>query len=964
LGWFATLIAVLVLCLLGFVFTYREYRRLEIQLAAAREGMRRQAWVEALAPLEVLATSLFYRADDEVNYRLGLCQWKLGRRAAAVPALSRVRAGSDFAIDAGIVLAEDELQSGELRAAEERLLGLLLPGRPSPKPVLMALVRLVRLEGRYDEARAWIRAAFDRADEPVGLLRQLWLLDRGVVPIDGVRANLQQWLTRSPDDDRVWLGLGRVAILEGRLDESEKWLRRALHRRPGDRALLRAWLDWARAAGRPREVERLLSGPLMAELEPGERLVHRAWLARCRGDVEDERLSLECWLEREPQNPVVLERLGTLAAQAGDSSRALALRRRKERVDDALDRYGRRMKAPGEFAAVADRVAMARLAELAGRPFDARAWCKLASRIEPGNLEVAVLLARLDQAAALHDCERAASHAARPPGSGDEPADGRQELRPANVEFRDDAPTAGLGFHLDNGLTPIRQIPAVMSGGVGLLDYDDDGWLDVFCVQGGAFPPGQERPSGGDRLFRNRRDGTFQDVTLPSGIAGFPAGYGNGVAVGDYDNDGRADLFITRWRAYALYRNRGDGTFQDATLAAGLGGERDWPTSAAFADLDGDGDLDLYVCHYLTWDCDNPKLCRDSETGAYASCSPLQFAARPDHVFRNDGGRFIDVTSSAGIVDQDGRGLGVIAADLDGDGKIDLFVTNDQSANYLFHNVGGFRFEEVGHLAGVAGNAAGGYQAGMGIACGDFDGDGQPDLAVTNFYGESTTLYRNLGAGLFGDGTAASGLSVSSRYLLGFGAAFLDADNDGHLDLLTANGHLDPLPGIPYTMPVQLLMGDGARLRDVTLTAGSALGVPRIGRGLAVGDLDNDGRLDAVLVDQQGPTAYLHNRTTGGGHFIVLKLEGTRSGREAVGARVVVSSGGRRLSAWRLGGGSYLSASDSRLHLGLGPPGRIESLEVFWPSGLIQRFADVAADRGYRIREGERELHLLPEISR
>ena len=281
------------------------------------------------------------------------------------------------------------------------------------------------------------------------------------------------------------------------------------------------------------------------------------------------------------------------------------------------------------------------------------------------------------------------------------------------------------------------------------------------------------------------------------------------------------DVFVTRWRSYALYRNRGDGTFEDVTDAWGLGGRRDWPTSSAMADLDGDGDLDLYVCHYAAWDLANPRICRDQKTQAYLNCSPLLAEALPDRLFRNDGGRFVDVTDQAGIVDRNGRGLGVVAADLDADGRVDLFVANDSSANFLFRNLGGMRFEETAEVAGVAGNASGNYQAGMGVAAGDLDGDGRIDLAVTNFYGESTTYYRNLGSGVFVNATAASGLAVASRRLLGFGVAFLDANDDGRLDLASANGHVNDLrPNYPYRMPAQLLLGgpDG-RLTDVSEVA-------------------------------------------------------------------------------------------------------------------------------------------------
>jgi hypothetical protein len=281
-------------------------------------------------------------------------------------------------------------------------------------------------------------------------------------------------------------------------------------------------------------------------------------------------------------------------------------------------------------------------------------------------------------------------------------------------------------------------------------------------------------------------------------------------------------------------------------------------------------------------------------------------------------------------------------------------VANDTTANYAFFNEGGLRFRESALEAGLAGNAQGGFLAGMGVACGDPDGDGRPDLAVTNFYNESTTLYRNLGGRLFADDSMASGTALPSRYLLGFGVSFLDFNNDGRLDLVTANGHVnDSRPLLPYAMPAQLLAGDrSGRLVDVTARAGPPMTIPRLGRGMAVGDLDNDGRVDLAIVSQGEPLAYLHNKTRGG-HFLVIRLEGTRSARDAVGARVVVTSGGRRLFAWRSGGGSYLSAGDPRLHFGIGERRMVDSVEVSWPSGRMDRFEGLAADTGYLLREGQ-----------
>ncbi len=498
-----------------------------------------------------------------------------------------------------------------------------------------------------------------------------------------------------------------------------------------------------------------------------------------------------------------------------------------------------------------------------------------------------------------------------------------------------------------------------MSGGVGLLDFDGDGWLDVYCVQGGSLfaTQGDPQPSTpGDRLFRNRGDGTFEDVTERSRIAAIAwgRGYGMGVAVGDYDNDGDPDVFVTRIDAYALYRNRGDGTFEDATAAAGLAGRRDNPTSAALADLDGDGDLDLYVCHYMVWDPANPPTCTN-ERREFFYCDPSKVEPAPDHAFRNDGGRFVDVTAESGLAESGGRGLGVVAADLDGDNRVDLYVANDGTANYLFRNKGGFRFEDVALEAGVAGSASGGYQAGMGVGCGDLDGDGRPDLLITNFYGEGTTYYRNLGQGLFADASAASGLGLATRYLLGFGIAVADADDDGRPDVLITNGHVnDNRPNFPYAMPCRLYANrpDG-RLVDISAQAGECWQVRRVGRGLAAGDLDNDGRLDAVILSQDEPLAYFHNKSEHIGHSATFRLEGTKSNRDGVGAKVTVTAGGRKQVGWRLGGGSYQSANDPRLHFGLGDASRVDSVEVLWPSGQVDRHESLPAGTGYLLREGE-----------
>ena len=531
---------------------------------------------------------------------------------------------------------------------------------------------------------------------------------------------------------------------------------------------------------------------------------------------------------------------------------------------------------------------------------------------------------------------------------------------PLVATFVEAAKEVGLDTTYVSPRTSHFQVPEVMGGGAALIDYDSDGWLDVFIVQGGTdFPPPPGPRRNADQLFRNKRNGSFEDVSEKSGVASMPPGFSFGVTSADYDNDGNPDLFITRWNSYLLLRNNGDGTFEDATEKAGLSGNRDWSSSAAFADFDNDGDLDLYVCHYLDWDAANPPICYSNRfANRVVTCLPLRFPSKPDHLFRNDVGRFVDVSDQAGITkaDTNGRGLGVVAADLDADGRIDLYVANDQSSNYLFHNLGNLKFEEVGFETGAACASDGVFRAGMGVACGDLDGDGRPDLAVTNFFGESTTFFRNLGGGSFSDQTAAIGLAAPSRFLLGFGVSFLDANNDGRLDLATANGHVnDETPASPYAMTAQLLLGDqNGRLVDVSAKAGPPWQSPIIGRGLASGDLDNDGRIDLLFIPENHPVVYAHNTTSNPAtHFVTFLLQGAQSNRDAIGARITILAGGRRQTSWRLGGGSYQSSSDHRLHFGLGQSTQVEKLEIAWPSGRVDHLRDLAADTGYLLLEGE-----------
>jgi len=901
----------------------------------------------------------------EVEFLLGASEQALGHPEEAGRAWDRVPGDSPFAPAAAMFRARLALKGDRIAEAEGPLLAAIKGKGALATEARETLVRLYKIEGRFGEARALVLGGWGSYPDSSGLLRELEKLgSNNPMAVTEIREALEKASKNAPDDDRIWLGWANYSTRTGRLDEARHRLDACLKRRPDDPAVWKGWLDWANANQDPAEVEKALRRLPPEWLAPAEILTLRAWFAALAGDDGRERRAQGDLLLREPGDLKALERLADIALRAGKADEAARLRARRAELARLRIEYAGRLfdRSRSEPAVTA------RMAESLGRLFEASSLWALALKANPADAEARESLARLKEAQARVPAGPTLVDLVAELDAS--PGKIRPEAAFAGTvpAFVDDAEAAGLRFRFINGATDERQMPETTAGGVGLIDFDGDGHLDVYVTQAEPFPGDPDHPQGaGDRLFRNKGDGTFEDATASAGLAGIARGYGHGVAVGDVDNDGHPDLFITRWRRYALYRNKGDGTFEDATAAFGLGGERDWPTSAALADLDGDGDLDLYVCHYLDWDTVHPGLCRDEKRHRYSYCAPQNFKALPDHLFRNDGGRFVDVSAEAGVAaaDKDGRGLGVVAADLDGDGKLDLFVANDQSANFLFRNLGGMRFEEIAATAGVASNAEGVFQASMGVAVADVDGDGRVDLAKTNFFNESTTLYQNRGGGVFVDATTGFGLAAPSRYLLGFGAAFLDANADGWPDLATANGHVDDFrPEVPWQMPAQLLVNvAGRRLVDVSRRAGPPWKVPRVGRGLAVGDLDNDGRVDLLVHSHDAPLAYFHNRTEGGGHWLTLGLQGSASGRDAIGARVVAVAGGRRYTHWRAGGGSFQSAGDPRLHIGLGAADRVDEVEVTWPSGRVDRAGPLAADAAYLFREGEPVARALPGFS-
>jgi len=508
--------------------------------------------------------------------------------------------------------------------------------------------------------------------------------------------------------------------------------------------------------------------------------------------------------------------------------------------------------------------------------------------------------------------------------------------------------------------TSKKYLIETMGAGVALFDYDNDGRLDIFVVNGapladptpkGAIPL-KTGPKYWNRLYHQKPDGTFEDVTEKAGLEG--VGYGMGVAVGDYDNDGNEDLYVTAYGGNKLYHNNGDGTFTDVTEKAGVGGSG-WSTSAAWVDLDGDGFLDLVVLRYLVWDFDD-IWCGEHQEGYRAYCQPDYFKPIAPLVYHNGGnGHFTEVTEKIGMA-KPGKGLGLAIADYDRDGHIDLFVANDSMSEFLYHNKGDGTFEEVGLVSGVAVDGEGHAFAGMGVDFADYNNDGLPDLVITDLANQMYALYRNNGDGTFTYESYPSGIGRMSMAHSGWGVRLLDYDNDGWRDLLIAQGHdLDTIeltyPNLRYREPMLLARNTGHSFEDVSAEAGSVFREAWVGRGLAIGDIDNDGRLDAVVTTNDGPLYVLHNATSTPNHWLILKLVGHKSNRDAIGAEVRVVAGRITQIATVTTASSYLSSSDKRVHFGLGTETAAATVEIRWPSGIRQTLKSVRGDQILQVDE-------------
>ncbi|HYL65138.1 MAG TPA: CRTAC1 family protein [Candidatus Methylomirabilis sp.] len=530
----------------------------------------------------------------------------------------------------------------------------------------------------------------------------------------------------------------------------------------------------------------------------------------------------------------------------------------------------------------------------------------------------------------------------------------------AQIRFEDVAEKSGLKFELHNGATGEFHQPELMLGGVAVLDYNNDGCMDIFFTNGAAMPSLKKTgPQYFNRLFRNNCDGTFTDVTEKAGVAG--DGYSMGVAVADFDNDGYEDIFVAGVNRNILYHNRGNGTFEDVTEKAHLSGidprfGKLWSISAAWVDVDNDGWLDLVVTNYVQWDPKSEPRCGTAARPLY--CYPGAYHDTPNQLFRNNhDGTFTDITATSGLGTQFGKGMGVAIADYDGDGLMDIFVANDSVPNFLFHNLGHGKFEEVGMLAGVALNDSGRPVASMGADFRDFDNDGRPDLIFTAMINDTYPLFRNIGKSpMFEDYTARTGFAIATRALTGWGIALYDFDNDGFKDVFTANAHfpaLDESLGRAPELPNSVFRNQGgAHFEDVSKSAGADFQVPGQYRGVAFADFDNNGRVDAVVSNVNGPARLFHNVTAGTGHWLALKLTGTRSNRDGIGAKVEVQlANGRKLYNHCVTSVGYASSSEPLVRFGLGTEAVAKFIEIRWPSGQTQGLRNISADQVLNVRE-------------
>lgn len=783
---------------------------------------------------------------------------------------------------------------------------------------------------------------------------------------------LQECVEADPQDVHSRLALCRYWIESGQTGRAIYELRKLLRDAPTDRdvaaLLISAMLD----EGRVSDAEELLQIFPLQRGAPSSLWFEAGRQARL---TQNWKRALVCFQQAGDQNPYNVSArysLGTILARIGRPEEA----ERAAQAAALLDGVERKAflmlrgsdRDPKLLAATAVEIAEL-LVDLQLHE-DAFQWFHQALVRTPENpraragYQHCIEYLRASNDSSLSATDSPAPAPLTPLRSGEAACfNGENSARSPAVEvsgrLRDAASEAGIDFQYFNGQSGLKYIVETIGGGVAVLDDDLDGWPDLYFPQGAPLDGGAKIGPFQDRLYRNQNGRRFHDVTEAARLG--DTRYSLGAAVGDYNHDGFPDLFVANFGTNVLYRNNGDGTFRDVTEAAGLD-DSALSSSAAFADFDNDGLLDLYVVNYVA---DPLRICRNAH-GEIATCDPQNFDGEQDRLYVNAGdGTFLDVTERAGIKAAGGKGLGIVVADFDGDARSDIYVANDGTPNFLFRNVstpkGGLAFIEVGLTSGAAMNGEGRSEAGMGIACADFNRDGRPDLYVTNFYHETNTLYLNQGNGFFIDATDRSGLARPTLNVLGFGTQALDVNMDGWPDLVVANGDIDDYRafGRPWKMKPQLFMNlKGKAFDHAGKRAGSYFTGEYLGRGMARLDFNRDGLPDLVVVHFDRPAALLMNETPDPGHKLVLQLKGIRSNRDAVGALVHVTGGGRTQTVPVCGGDGYCAANERRLLVGLGRATSVERLRIEWPSGRRDQWEDLDVDGELLLVEGQRPLRM------
>ena len=939
------LVALALLCVVGLYRVVAMRRGASVTWPEIQSAVQAKKWNSAESLLNRWLTS--HSDDGRAWLQLGALRSLQGRDGEAILAFETIKATDPHFAEGRTLCGDLELKQGNARAAEALFRQAIATDSQASHP-LRRLIYLLLLEQRAEEARnaLWTLHALTRDTATLVTLV-------GLSVVEGDSRDVAPELDRllKQDQENPWLrrarGLTHVRL--GRAAEALADLEFADHEIIDDPSLRLAKAEALLLSGELAKVEGALGSEPSRPAELARWWLLKAQAAELKGDRDGSFKALKQAVEADGNHRVAVYKLGQelnrrkLDGQA-ELSRAEQIRSRQAALQSELDKQ---LKGTG----ARDSSTFERIGGFcrdSGLPREARAWYEQSLRVDPTRIDIRASLSAIPEPKApVESFPRIADR----PSTAVSNTHTIDKPMASRLRFRDEAEKRGLVFTYDPHAKGDLFIGDTMGGGVALFDFDNDGDLDVYLVGGCLLPVDPKNLVAPNKLFRNKGDGTFEDVTGPAKVGG--RGYGMGATVGDYDGDGHEDLFITGLGSTLLYRNKGDGTFEDVTAKAGVSSGR-WSTASGFADLDDDGDLDIVVVTYVEVDPSKVPDCRD-QLNKPIHCPPTRFPAQVDHLFRNNGdGTFTDVAASAGLNVPKGDGLGLAIADFDQDGRLDLFVANDTEPNFLFRNLGGLKFEEVGVASGVALDGSGRATASMGVVADDLDGDGLIDLFHTNFNNEPNTFLKGLGSGLFRDATAEVGLDAPSRPMTGFGVNALDVDNDGRLDLFVANGHVDDQPWfqIPMAQSPQLFEGGrGGRFRLVPPEPDSYFARKVVGRGSACGDLDGDGKLDLVVVHRGEPVSLLRNVSQGGRPF-AIRLKGRKTGRQPVGAKVTGRVGGKTIARWVATGTSYLACDDPTLWIGAGSEPTIERLEVTWPGGRIQGWSNLKTNAIYELIEG------------